>query len=195
MSMVEFRRLLLERHTSLVRAFRELEDYVEMEQGGVGRFGARGSRVLRVTDFTKAASFFGLAAHQAVHLFTSIDADNNGQLTFDEFLEALTNMPRDVLLHDFRHRLLARYETLANAFQQFSTNSGVRMTQADFVQSLARISIIETEAVMLFRIADFDNSGDVSIDELREAVREVAPHTDLESFWKRLPQSGRILLL
>jgi Ca2+-binding EF-hand superfamily protein len=185
MSMVEFRRVLLDRHTSLARAFRELEDYVEMEQGGIGRFGAKGSRVLRAADFTKAASFFGLEPHQATHLFCSIDADNNGQLTFDEFVDALTTMPREVLLHDFRQRLVARYETLANAFSKITHSTGVRLVKADFVSSLARLSINDHEAEMLFQIADYDESGDVSIDELREAVREVAPHTDLESFWKR----------
>jgi len=45
---------------------------------------------------------------------------------------------------------------------------------------------MEMEALELFRIVDVDNSGDVSVAEVRDAVRDVAPSTTLEGFWQRL---------
>jgi Ca2+-binding EF-hand superfamily protein len=183
LSMADFRGLLLDRHTSLPRAFHELEDALEQE--GSGYLDVRGSRIMRVGEFAKATAFLGLEEHQAIHLFNCIDSDGNGSLTFQEFMEAMISMPRETLLKDFRRRILAKYATIANAFQELASSGGMQLPHEEFVASLAKIGITETEAELLFRIIDQDSSGDVSIDELREAVREVSPDTDLESFWKR----------
>lgn len=183
LSLADFRGLLLDRHTSLPRAFQELEDALEQE--GSGYHGVRGSRIMRAGEFAKATAFLGLEEYQAIHLFNCIDSDGNGNLTFQEFMEAMISMPRETLLKDFRRRILAKYATIANAFQELASSSGMQLPHDDFVASLAKIGITETEAELLFGIIDQDSSGDVSIDELREAVREASPDTDLESFWKR----------
>merc|ERR1712000_445288 len=128
-----------------------------------------------------------------------MDNDGDGCLTFDEFRRALTDMPRSVLLQDFRQRLLARHPCLAAAFKELASvpahSRGAcskiaeeerRFTQPEFVRQLVRLGVAEVEASELFRLIDDDASGDVSMAELREAVRSVAPTVSLESFWRRV---------
>jgi len=54
------------------------------------------------------------------------------------------------------------------------------------VSFMARLRIAEVEALELFQVLDEDSSGDVSLEEFREALRAVAPETSLKGFWQRL---------
>lgn len=208
-SMVELRRRILERHRSPWQAFRELEEYLEFRStgrlgagggaaaasaearrgggGGGGGAASRAKRALKLAEFVEAIAFFGLEPYQATHLFGIMDADGNGLLTLDEFMEALTQMPREVLLQDLRQRLLARHASLAAAFRELrGASEAVRLGRLDFYSALARLGVVEGEAAELFRIIDEDESGDVSLEELRDALRDVAPAVSLEGFWQRM---------
>jgi Ca2+-binding EF-hand superfamily protein len=209
MSLIEFRRALLDRHVSLAHAFRELEDYLNMQrQDGEHRADSRRCcrrRAVALTEFVEATAFFGLDAQQATHFYGVMDADGDGKLTLNEFLDALTHMPREILLHDFRQRLLLRYPSVAHAFRDLIVGSGhghngqlgnhsekgavhttcTRLDVGAFSSALARLGIVETEAIEIFRLADDDSSGDVSLEELRDALRDVAPNVSLEGFWLR----------
>merc|ERR1719343_578768 len=72
-----------------------------------GRRSAAASRKrgMKLPEFVDATAFFGLEPHQATHFFGVMDADGNGSLTMHEFVEALTQMPEEVLLQDLRQRL------------------------------------------------------------------------------------------
>jgi len=152
----------------------------------VSRGSAKESRTLTCDQFIEAASIFGLEAHQARHFFEAMDRDGNQRLTLQEFLAAMTNMPREVLLHDFRQRVLARFSSLGTALQALAGSSVLRFSRSDFTTSMCRLGIVEIEAVELFRIIDDDNSGYLSLEELRQAMRKVAPSTSLEEFWQRV---------
>jgi len=189
-SLVELRHRLLERHSSLGNVFREFEEFLASKRSGHLRKGGL-NRALKIDEFVEATSFFGLEAHQAAYFFGIMDSDSNGDLTLDEFMEALTHMPRKILLQDFRERLLSKHASIHCAFRHITTGGASRQTsvgldKAGFVSALSRLSIPEIEAVELFRIVDEDHSGTVSITELRDALREVAPRTTVEGFWQRL---------
>jgi len=185
MSLIEFRRRLLERHTSLWQAFRELEEHLGKDLGVQKR---HGNRAMRLGEFINATVFFGLDPEQATSFFNVMDTDGNGQLTLNEFLEALTQMPGHVLLHDLRQRLLGRFASINAAFQQVTGLSGLsdRLGCAEFEVALMRIGIDEVEATELFRVIDDDGSGDISLQELQDALRVAAPFTSLAGFWHRL---------
>lgn len=188
-SLIELRRRLLERHASLPQVFREFEEFLETQTTFHHR-GGRKNRTVRLEEFVEATSFFGLEAHQAAYFFGIMDSDGNGELTLDEFMEALTSMPRHVLLQDFRQRLLARHASIQSAFSHIAKSVGgasgsARLDRSGFIVALSRLSIPELEAVELFRIIDDDNSGCVSMTELRDALRDVSPSTTLDEFWQR----------
>lgn len=207
MSLVEFRALLLQRHQTLPSAFKEMEDFLQMEKGlhNMGS-GYQVKRSLRSAEFARAVRLFDLDASQADHLFSIIDKDGDGFLTLAEFMDALTRMPSDVLMHDFRQRLLARHSSVQGAFEEIIGRSAVtprvlsaeageslgvqlghaaRLRKGAFQQAMIRLGICDIEAAELFRIVDEDGSGDVSLAELRAAVREAAPPVDFDGFWQR----------
>jgi len=92
------------------------------------------------------------------------------------------------LLHDFRQRLLGRFASINVAFQEVAGKSGLssRLRCADFEIALVRIGIDRAEAQALFRVIDDDESGDISLEELQDALRVAAPFTSLAEFWHRL---------
>jgi len=195
MSMVEFRRLLLERHVSLERAFRELEEYMDSHPAScrgasprlTNRRAGRNCRTVQLPEFVNATAFFGLNAEQASHFFGLMDIDGDRNLSFTEFLDALTRMPRNVLLQDLRQRLLTQYPTVSDAFRHLIAGGSHsrKLDSASFRAVLAPLGVLDVEAAEIFRIFDEDASGDVSLDELREAMREIAPTISMESFWQR----------
>lgn len=209
LSIVEFRRRVLDQHRSLWQAFKDVEDYLEsqLRQGRSSVAGhGRAKRALPLKDFVKAAAFLGgLEPHQATHFFSIMDADSNGSLTLDEFMDALSKMPPDVLLQDFRQRLLMKHTSISAALQEITAISdspmdvhAARLGRQAFGTSLARLGVADIEAGALFQIIDSDASGDVSLGELLDALREVAPAVNLEAFWQRFdaewPEVSSLLL-
>jgi Ca2+-binding EF-hand superfamily protein len=181
LSLVEFRRLLLERHNSLEGAFRELEEHLA---GSSNRLHGRGGRTVPLAEFVKATAFFGLTPQQASHFFCVMDADGDGSLSFNEFLEALTQMPREVLLSDLRQRLLVKYPSVPKAFRDLPHAAG-NLDREGFTAAVSRLGVVDIEAAEIFCLCDDDNSGDVCLEELQEAMRDVAPSIGLEAFWLR----------
>jgi len=187
MSLVEFRRRLLERHKSLRHAFGELEDYLDKDTRMQSSHNGHGARAMPLPEFVNATAFFGLDPEQATHFFGIMDIDGDGNLTLNEFLGALTKMPKEVLLHDLRQRLLGRYSSIGAAFQE-ATGPGIsaaRLGQADLEAALLRLGVEGSEAEELFQIIDEDGSGDLSLQELQDAVRSAAPSASLSVFWER----------
>jgi len=74
------------------------------------------------------------------------------------------------------------------AFQEVAGKCGLssRLRCADFEIALVRIGIDRAEAQALFRVIDDDDSGDISLQELQDALRVAAPFTSLAEFWHRL---------
>jgi Ca2+-binding EF-hand superfamily protein len=193
-SLVEFRRRLLANYPSLEQAFRELEDYCELAFSKSDEIEVGGrviTQSLTMERFMRVAVFFGLGPNQSSHFFRLMDVNHNGLLTLDEFSHALSSLPREVLLEDFRRRVLERCDSLADAFQLLGGSghdSRVRLDRPDFVDKLLALGIAEVEAHELFAIVDVDKSQDVSLFELREALRSVATPVNLETFWRRLAE-------
>lgn len=122
--------------------------------------------------------------------------NGDGFITMEEFKTSLVAMPREVLLQDFRKRLLAKYSTTREAFKELSQAPGHRdkgvegdlsqpLTREVFAFRLSRLGVEEQESSLLFDLIDTDASGTISIFELREILREVAPPVSLEEFWHR----------
>eukprot|EP00930_Biecheleria_cincta_P043711 TRINITY_DN29999_c0_g2_i1.p1 TRINITY_DN29999_c0_g2~~TRINITY_DN29999_c0_g2_i1.p1 ORF type:complete len:746 (+),score=95.27 TRINITY_DN29999_c0_g2_i1:71-2308(+) len=184
-SLVELRRFLLDRYGSLKHAFRALEDAWLPQHGS--RKGCR-DMAINEQQFREAAKIFGLETCQSSHFFRLLDVNGDRTLTFTEFLDALVSMPQDVLLQDFRQRLLSQHATIADALRGLivhSPSSGA-FSPGAFIDCMAKFQISESEAQELFRILDSDESGKITSDELREAIRSVAPSITLQGFWQRM---------
>jgi len=197
LSLVDFRRMLQQRHASLAHAFRELEDFLLLpESDGTPSTYSAHRGELFLEDFMQAAGFYGLEEHQAVHCFRSMDAKGVGFITVEEFLKAMTSMPRRVLLQDFRNRLIKEDPRLSVSLRQIMDEARVPDTirKSEFCAALARMGIVEVEAANLFDIMDKDRSRSISSRELFAAVREGAPPTSCDDFWRRLSGEWPLLV-
>jgi len=147
--------------------------------------------------FTQASSILGIDPAAAAHYFQVMDRNGDGVLTMEEFLSALTNVAPSVLLLDLRERLLSKYPTLTAALRE-TTSAAVGASKdsaqlwvakglntQEWCAALAKLGISHLEAFEMFRICDQDGSGDVSLSELRDALRSVAPAMNIEGFWQR----------
>lgn len=199
LSLVELRRQLLKKWDSLKEAFAALEHHLDKQE----RSDHAGSKSLQqqllrishkkltLNEFIQACAFFALPAEQAQHLFRLMDANGDGDLTIGEFRKALTDMPRHVLLQDFRQRLLTKYPSIPDAFKELGANCldengrARPLDRAAFTSRLLHWGVAEEEAQALFLLIDEDKSGSISLDELRQALREVAPWVSLDEFNRR----------
>lgn len=203
-SLAELRRHLLQQHRSLHKAFREMEKHLKelkRKEGTAWKpFSVDGLHSsMTLLEFTKAIRFFGVHSEEAQHFFDLMDANMDGLITFEEFKSALVSMPRDILLQDFRSRVLTKYASTHEAFKELSCAPGHRekcaegdqsalsapLTRETFAFQLSRLGVEEMEASLLFDIIDTDLSGAISLGELEETLREVAPSLSLEEFWHR----------
>merc|ERR1712216_758250 len=100
--------------------------------------------------------------------------------------------PPELLLQDFRKRLLIGFSSTREAFKDLFSRTGnpdveghTTFTRKAFAFHLARLGIDEQDSSLLFDIFDVSAAGTVSIDQLQEKMREVAPSVSLEEFWQR----------
>lgn len=200
-SLADLRRLLLQRHRSLHKAFREMENHLQefKQQEGTAWKKSKaisGNHSMDLLEFSRAIAFCGIDHYEAQHFFKLMDTNEDGFITIEEFKTSLVTMPRDVLLQDFRKRLLTKYTTTFEAFKQLSQAPGHRdksvegdlsqpLTREMFAFRMLRLGVDEKESSLLFDIIDTDASGTISIWELRETLREVALPVSLEEFWHR----------
>lgn len=192
MSLAELRRVLLRKYDNPQKAFSALEQHLDNTGNARRNPAANGSQLrkhLSLSEFIQAISFFGVRPQQARHFFSLMDANNDGNLTLGEFRKALLDMPRDVLLQDFRQRLLNKYPSIPDAFKDLGSRDvlGNRrpLDRAAFALKLLSWGIAEEEAHALFNLIDHDKSGSISMEELRGALREVAPWISLDEFHRR----------
>eukprot|EP00746_Dinoflagellata_sp_MGD_P148080 gnl/MRDRNA2_/MRDRNA2_80348_c0_seq1.p1 gnl/MRDRNA2_/MRDRNA2_80348_c0~~gnl/MRDRNA2_/MRDRNA2_80348_c0_seq1.p1 ORF type:complete len:272 (+),score=48.02 gnl/MRDRNA2_/MRDRNA2_80348_c0_seq1:29-817(+) len=98
-------------------------------------------------------------------------------------------MPRHVLLRDLRQRLLFTYPSVPDAFRMLAGTESrwspnvISLGPQVFTAKLLQWNIAEEEARKLFQLIDQDRSGTISLEELKEALREVAPWASLNEFW------------
>jgi Ca2+-binding EF-hand superfamily protein len=186
MSLSELRRQLLHKWDSLQKAFNMLE--TKLDNGRLSG-GKRMSKKMSLSEFTQAVAFFGLDRSQAHHFFHLMDKNGDGDLTLTEFKKALTDMPREVLLQDLRVRLLKRHRSIPEAFKELVSSDEVcrsrPLDRAAFASKLLRWGVDDQEAQSLFKLIDQDQSGTISLEELRASLREVAPWVSLDEFWRR----------
>lgn len=200
-SLAELRRHFVQRHRSLAKAFREMEDHLkecQREEGAAWKKSNIADDLhtkMMLADFTKAIAIFGVDSEEALHFFKLMDHNGDGYVTFEEFKCALVNFPPELLLQDFRKRLLTAYSSTHEAFTDLfciDDNWGYEyserpktFTRKAFAVHLARIGIEEQDSSLLFDIFDANASGTVFIDQLQEKMREVAPSVSVEEFWQR----------
>jgi hypothetical protein len=202
-TLADLRRILLQKHRSLHKAFRELENrlkQIQHQEGTAWKKSKSGNRPtitsMDMMEFTRAIGFCGIDAQEAHYFFELMDTNGDGFITMEEFKTSLVTMPREVLLQHFRKRLLTKYSTTHEAFKALSQAPGNRdpavagdlsqpLTREVFAFRLSRLGIEEQEASLLFDMMDTDASHTISLFELREGVREVAPPVSLEEFWHR----------
>lgn len=195
-SLAELRRHLIQQYHSLEQAFREMEKHLnecEYEK-------SRGHHAsLQVEDFTKAMSIFGVDLPDALHFFKLIDTNADGSITREEFKGSLLHMPPDLMIQDFRKRLLAKYSSTHlthEACREFFATRWHRSYYAEedqkkvlsrkaFASHLLRLGFEEQDSSLLFDILDTNTDGFVSVKELQEKLREAAEPTSLEEFWHR----------
>lgn len=189
-SLVDLRRYLLDRYGSLKHAFCALEDAWMPQHNENEEACRKGWKDVAINEwqFAEAAKVFDLETCQSSHFFNLMDGNGDGTLTFAEFLEALVSMPHDVLLQDFRQRLLTQFSSIADALREFiahAPTSGA-FSRFDFIDCMTKLHVSESEAQELFHILDADGSGRITSQELREAIRSVAPSITLQGFWQRM---------
>jgi hypothetical protein len=184
-SLAELRRRLLQRFENLQKAFTSLEQCIESGPSPM----RKSRRSMSVEQFAQALEFFGLEASQSCHFFHLMDYNGDGVLTLTEFKKALIDMPREVLLRDLRQRLLVKYQSLPLAFKKLLNCDDVgRSRPLDriiFASKLQQWGVDGDEAQSLFNLIDADQSGNISLEEVLETLREVAPWTSLDEFWHR----------
>eukprot|EP00746_Dinoflagellata_sp_MGD_P016960 gnl/MRDRNA2_/MRDRNA2_138622_c0_seq1.p1 gnl/MRDRNA2_/MRDRNA2_138622_c0~~gnl/MRDRNA2_/MRDRNA2_138622_c0_seq1.p1 ORF type:complete len:573 (+),score=85.61 gnl/MRDRNA2_/MRDRNA2_138622_c0_seq1:55-1773(+) len=193
MSLTELRRVMLRKYDNPQKAFSALERHLDNRTTSKtrGNSAANGNQLrkqLSLAEFIHAISFFGVRPQQARHFFQLMDANNDGNLTLGEFRKALLDMPRDVLLQDFRQRLLNKYPSISDAFKELGGRDALGQRPLDrtaFALKLLSWGVAEEEAQALFNLIDHDQSGSISMEELRGALREVAPWTSLDEFHRR----------
>lgn len=190
MSLAELRRHLLHRYHSLPKAFREMDNHIALCNHEEAVF----ETSLQLADFTQMMALCGVNAQDALHLFTLMDQNRDGYIGLERIKSVLLQMPADLLLQDFRKRLLTKSSSIHEAVSKvFSTPGqstkfieGSRsFSRKLFASHLSRVAIAEEDASLLFDIFDTDSSGLVSVEELQEGLREVAPPVSLEEFWQR----------
>lgn len=203
LSLADLRKHMLQRTRSLHKAFRDMEHRLmelKNEEGtswqAKNSEGSPSNHSMSLSEFSRAIAFFGIGSQQARHFFDLMDKNGDGHITFEEFKSALVSMPREILILDFRTRLLTKWSSVHEAFKELSAAPGRRNKYADgdqtrpidreaFAFHLSRFGVEEQEASLLFDIIDTDLSGTISFAELRETLREAAPEICLEEFWHR----------
>lgn len=205
-SLAELRRHLLQRYRSLHKAFREMENHLKECKHKDGTAWKKNNIAnglhssMDLQDFTKAIAYLGCDSQSAQNIFELMDTNGDGIITLEEFKSSLVRMPREILLQDFRRKLLTKYSSSHQAFRELSIPPGKHDKYAEGDQSkplnrqafafhLSRLGIEEQESSLLFDIIDDDSSGIITIQELRETLREVAPSVSLEEFWHRFNES------
>lgn len=194
MSLMELRRRLLQKWQTLKKAFAVLDYYIQ--HGEAPQYGTTGSmkssgatrKAMSITEFSRGLAFFGLDAAQSHHFFRLMDKDGDGTLTLAEFRQALSDMPREILLQDFRERLASRHSSVQEACKTLVQDNDSRSQPLDkglFTFKVSRWGVDENEAQYLFSMIDADESGTITIQELQEALREGSPWISLEEFWCR----------
>jgi len=184
MSLAELRRRLLQKFGSLQKAFIGLEQCIENNP-----FLKHKKRKMSLNEFTQALEFFRLDASQSCHFFHLMDQNGDGDLSMAEFKTALMNMPHEVLLRDLRQRLVVRYQSIPQAFKALINCDEVGQTRSldrnAFWSRLKEWGVDHDEAQSLFNLIDADHSGSISVTELLQTLREVAPRASLDEFWRR----------
>jgi len=206
-SLAELRRHLIQRHQSLNQAFREIIKHLKKSKCGHDEEsdGAwTNSQIqhelhtrMQLTDFIIAMSFFGIESSESLHFFNLIKKNGDDGISLEELKDALVNMPSDLILQGFRQRLLTKssstYVTQEVLRELFSVQ-GRKFLEHEQSQSLGRrgferrllhLGFEEQDASLLFRIFDANAAGAVSLEQLQEKLRQVAPSVSLEEFWHR----------
>lgn len=197
MSLTEFRRRLVQKWQSLHKAFTILEHFLEHGiapkslvewanlQNSIRLSTKRAVKKMNITEFSQAMAFFGLDIEQARHFFDLMDKNGDGSVTITEFKTALTDIPQDVLLRDVRGRLVSKHQGIPEALKELTCNVFRPLDLPAFARQLLPLGVDNEEAQSLFALIDADKSGTISIDELRDGLREVSPWISLDQFWGR----------
>eukprot|EP00746_Dinoflagellata_sp_MGD_P155423 gnl/MRDRNA2_/MRDRNA2_85362_c2_seq3.p1 gnl/MRDRNA2_/MRDRNA2_85362_c2~~gnl/MRDRNA2_/MRDRNA2_85362_c2_seq3.p1 ORF type:complete len:526 (-),score=84.87 gnl/MRDRNA2_/MRDRNA2_85362_c2_seq3:419-1996(-) len=188
-SLVDFRRWMLKQFGNLTEAFVSLECHANKNRCRGSKQSSSESvtaKQLSLSEFTDALSFFGFSTQQSHHFFANLDANHSGCLTLAEFKKGLSaDMPRHVLLQDLRTRLLSTHLTLPDAFRALGVSASRELGRKAFTTTLLRWKIADEEATKLFALIDIDGSETISLEEMREALREFAPWVSLKEFFCR----------
>eukprot|EP00746_Dinoflagellata_sp_MGD_P070326 gnl/MRDRNA2_/MRDRNA2_28793_c0_seq1.p1 gnl/MRDRNA2_/MRDRNA2_28793_c0~~gnl/MRDRNA2_/MRDRNA2_28793_c0_seq1.p1 ORF type:complete len:559 (+),score=96.89 gnl/MRDRNA2_/MRDRNA2_28793_c0_seq1:67-1743(+) len=206
-SLAELRRHLIQRHQTLNQAFREIAKHSKKpthnnDDGSDGAW--TNSQIeselcarMQAKDFVNAMSFFAIDSAESLHFFNLIKKNGDDGISLEELKDALVNLPADLMLQGFRQRLLARCaSTYVNheVFRELFSVQGSKFVEQDQSQSLGRrgferrllhLGFEEQDASLLFNIFDADAAGSVSVEQLQEKLRGVAPSVSLEEFWHR----------
>mmetsp|Transcript_20485 Transcript_20485/g.51984 ORF Transcript_20485/g.51984 Transcript_20485/m.51984 type:complete len:664 (+) Transcript_20485:170-2161(+) len=197
MSLVDLRLMLLNRFSSLTDAFRVLEHAMvatpppyHRTKSGDANFMKRNSQrnpKLHREAFCKILhTAFRLPEKHADHFFQLMDTDGSGDVSLSEFSRCLTDLDDTVILADLRARLLAKTGTVESAFQLMDKDRSNSLTATEFSAAIAKVGVSIEEAQVVFQKIDADRSGTVTLQELRNGLRLVAPMVSAEEIWQRL---------
>lgn len=129
-SLADLRRLLLQRHRSLHKAFREMENHLQefKQQEGTAWKKSKaisGNHSMDLLEFSRAIAFCGIDHYEAQHFFKLMDTNEDGFITIEEFKTSLVTMPRDVLLQDFRSDSSPSTQQLLRPSNNFPRPQGI----------------------------------------------------------------------
>jgi len=193
MTSTDFRLQLLSQFPNLVMAFRHLEKVLgEVDRaGGICEAVHHRKRSLGREDFVHAlCQAFSISAAQAEHFFRVMDKDGNGSVSMREWIETLTRCPLELLMQDLRCRILQRYASIGAALAGHASHVAEtaplsREVFADILRHLAVVAGAEVDAIF-DRLAVASGCNTVSIQALREGLRDQAPRCSLAVFFERI---------
>ncbi|KAI3387306.1 hypothetical protein SNEBB_003387 [Seison nebaliae] len=84
-----------------------------------------------------------------------MDADGNGQIDFDEFVEFFSR----------RKHMLNKQQEFIDTFNMFDTNHNGNISIKDMTKALKALNVSKAEAKELVKEADADGNGFIDLDE------------------------------
>lgn len=159
--------------------------------------GDASGRQLRMGEFTSTLEeAFGLSKQQSTHFFRLMDFNGDGSISMQEWTEALSRCPHALLITDLRSRLLSKFQTIDAALHAAAIqgNLSLPLSRHGLTSALCRVcpGICSAEVDGIFGAVNDGRTADVvTLRELQDTLREKAPWSSLEDFFKRLWLSAK----
>lgn len=148
----------------------------------------------------QAVRRMGLKEAEARKAFRLIDVDNDGEITRNEFVSAITLAEPSLFLEDLRLKIRRCFRSIQESFHKTYANSLTGEIEAEkklsvskFQELLVRLDLTGAETQMLFDLIDTAKDGELTVAAFVRGVHHFAPACALEDLRVRCVQrSGHV---